>query len=417
MESPIDSKNIGECKLMTTKIKLEHVSKIFGPDPKSVIPMIEEGKSKDDILEETGHTVGVYDASFDIKQGEVFVVMGLSGSGKSTLIRCLNLLNEPTTGSVYIDGQDIAGGNKEKLKKVRQEKVAMVFQHFGLFDHRTILANVEYGLEIRKMSKEERREIALKNIEVVGLKGYEDQYPSQLSGGMQQRVGLARALANDPDILLMDEPFSALDPLIRREMQLELLDIQERLQKTIIFITHDVNEAFKLGDRVAVMKDGRVVQIDTPEAIIEKPADDYISEFIKDIDRSKVFQAEHVMIKPNALVSVKDGINVAVKEMEENGISSVFVVDRGRHVKGIITIDDAITGIKEKKALVDVLRTDITIVPKDEYINDLIPKALESTFPLAVVNEEEKLVGFILRVHVLSGLVAEDIEESAEYHV
>src|SRR5699024_5320201 len=206
----------------------------------------------------------------------------------------------------------------------------MVFQHFGLFNHRTVLANVEYGLEVRHKDKEERQKIARKNIEIVGLKGYENKYPDELSGGMKQRVGLARALANDPDILLMDEPFSALDPLIRREMQLELLDIQDRLQNTIIFITHDVNEAFKLGDRMAVMKDGRIVQVGTQEEIIEMPANDYIAEFIKDIDRSKVFQAEHVMIKPNALVSLKDGLNVAIKEMEENGISSVFVVDRSR---------------------------------------------------------------------------------------
>lgn len=402
---------------MTTKIKLDHVSKIFGPKPKSIIPMIKKGMSKDEILAETNHTVGVYDASIDIKQGEVFVIMGLSGSGKSTLIRCFNLLNKPTDGAIYIDGENIVTGSKSKLKEIRQRKVAMVFQHFGLFAHRTIMANVEYGLEIRQVSKQERQEIAQKNIDIVGLAGYEDKYPDELSGGMQQRVGLARALTNDPDILLMDEPFSALDPLIRREMQLELLDIQNRLQKTIVFITHDVNEAFKLGDRVAVMKDGRVVQIGTPEEIIEKPADDYISEFIKDIDRSKVFQAEHIMIKPNALISMKDGIHVAVKEMEENGISSVFAVDRDRYLKGIVTIDDAIKGIKEgKKALTDVLRTDITIVQKDEYINDLIPKALESQFPLAVVNEADKLVGFILRVHVLSGLVAEDIEENEAYH-
>lgn len=400
---------------MTTKIKLEQVSKIFGPKPKSIIPMVRKGMSKAEILAKTGHTVGVYNATMDIKQGEVFVIMGLSGSGKSTLIRCFNLLNKPTDGAIYIDDEDITKSKGAALKKVRQEKVAMVFQHFGLFNHRTVLANVEYGLEIRNIPKEKRQEIALKNIENVGLKGYEDKFPDELSGGMQQRVGLARALANDPDILLMDEPFSALDPLIRREMQLELLDIQERLQKTIIFITHDVNEAFKLGDRVAVMKDGRVVQIGTPEEIIEKPADDYISEFIKDIDRSKVFQAEHVMIKPNALVSMKDGINVAVKEMEENGISSVFVVDRQRHVKGIVTIDDAIKGIKEKKSLTDVLRTDITMVQKDEYINDLIPKALESGFPLAVLNAEDKLVGFILRVHVLSGLVADDVNENEAY--
>lgn len=401
---------------MTTKIKLSGVSKIFGPRPKSIIPMIKKGMTKDEILEKTGHTVGVYDASMEIKQGEVFVVMGLSGSGKSTLIRCFNLLNKPTTGSVFIDDQNITKSNRGELKKVRQEKIAMVFQHFGLFNHRTILENVEYGLEVRHMPKEKRQEIARKNIELVGLKGYEDQYPEELSGGMQQRVGLARALANDPDILLMDEPFSALDPLIRREMQLELLDIQNRLQKTIIFITHDVNEAFKIGDRVAVMKDGKVVQIGTPEEIIEQPANNYISEFIKDIDRSKVFQADHVMIRPNALVSMKDGINVAIKEMQENGISSVFVVDRARHVKGIVTIDDAIKGIKKKQRLKDVLRQDITIVKHDEYVSDLIPKALESMFPLAVVDEEEKLVGFILRVHVLAGLVSDDVNESEEYH-
>ncbi|SFE00695.1 glycine betaine/proline transport system ATP-binding protein [Lentibacillus persicus] len=401
---------------METKIKVEHVSKIFGPRPKSVISKIKDGMSKDEILAETGHTVGVYDASMDIKKGETFVIMGLSGSGKSTLIRCFNLLNRPTDGAIYIDGEDIVKSNKAELKKVRQEKVAMVFQHFGLFNHRTIMANVEYGLEVRNMSKEERREIAQRNIDIVGLKGYEEKYPDELSGGMQQRVGLARALANDPDILLMDEPFSALDPLIRREMQLELLDIQERLQKTIIFITHDVNEAFKLGDRVAVMKDGKVNQIGTPEEIIENPANDYISEFIKDIDRSKVFQAENIMIKPNALVSMKDGLNVARKEMEENGISSVFVVDRSRHVKGIVTIDDAVQGLKEKKTLEDMMRTDVTIVQRDEYVNDLIPKTLGSSFPLAVVNEDQKLIGFILRVHVLSGLAAEDVEESEEYY-
>ncbi|RST72996.1 glycine betaine/L-proline ABC transporter ATP-binding protein [Siminovitchia acidinfaciens] len=393
---------------MTAQIKLEHVSKIFGPKPKSVIPMVKQGMSKEEILKKTGHTVGVYDASLEINKGEIFVIMGLSGSGKSTLIRCFNLLNKPTDGAIYIDDQNIMTSNSSGLKKVRQEKIAMVFQHFGLFSHRTVLANVEYGLEIRKIPKAKRREIALKNIEIVGLKGYGDKYPDELSGGMQQRVGLARALSNDPDILLMDEPFSALDPLIRREMQLELLDIQNRLQKTIVFITHDVNEAFKLGDRVAVMKDGRVVQVGTPEEIIEKPANDYISEFIKDIDRSKVLQAEHVMIKPNALVSLKDGLNVAIKEMKANGISSVFVVDRQRQVKGIVTIDDAIKGREKKQTLEEVMRHDISIVKGDEYVSELIPKVLESKFPLAVVNKENKLAGFILRVHVLAGLTADN---------
>ncbi|WP_453992030.1 quaternary amine ABC transporter ATP-binding protein [Bacillus nitroreducens] len=390
---------------METKIKIENVSKIFGSKPKSVIPMIEQGMSKKEILEKTNHTVGVYNASMEIKKGEIFVIMGLSGSGKSTLIRCFNLLNKPTSGAIYVDGEDVVRYNSAQLKKFRQDKIAMVFQHFGLFSHRTVLANVEYGLEIKNVSKEKRREIALKNIESVGLKGYEDKYPTELSGGMQQRVGLARALANDPDILLMDEPFSALDPLIRREMQLELIELQEKLQKTIIFITHDINEAFKLGDRVAVMKDGVVEQIGTPEEIIESPANDYISEFIKDIDRSKVLQAEHVMIGSNALVSLKDSLQVAIKEMQKNGISSVFVVNKHQQLQGIITIDDAIDGIKEKKTLKDIIRDDIFTVAKEEYIQDIIPKALETKFPLAVVDEEQRLLGIILRVHVLSSLV------------
>ncbi|MEH7381944.1 glycine betaine/L-proline ABC transporter ATP-binding protein [Bacillus sp. JJ1533] len=390
---------------METKIKIENVSKIFGPKPKSIIPMVQKGMSKKEILEKTNHTVGVYKASMEIKKGEIFVIMGLSGSGKSTLIRCFNLLNKPTSGAIYVDGEDVVRYNSSQLKKFRQDKIAMVFQHFGLFSHRTVLANVEYGLEIKNVSKEERREIAIKNIESVGLKGYEDKYPGELSGGMQQRVGLARALANDPDILLMDEPFSALDPLIRREMQLELLELQDKLQKTIIFITHDINEAFKLGDRVAVMKDGVVEQIGTPEEIIETPANDYISEFIKDIDRSKILQAEHVMIQSNALVSLKDNLQIAVKEMQKNGISSVFVVNKHRRLEGIVTIDDCIAGIKEKKRLSDVIRDDIFTVSKDEYIQDIIPKALETKFPLAVVDEDQRLAGIILRVHVLSSLV------------
>src|SRR5690625_2281457 len=393
---------------MRTKIKLEHVSKIFGPNPASVIPLIKEGKTKDEILEETNHTVGVYDATIELKKGEVFVVMGLSGSGKSTLLRCLNMLNVPTDGDIYIDGKNIVNCSHDELTKIRQEKIAMVFQHFGLFDHRTVLSNVAYGLEIRKMDKERRREIAMKNIEVVGLKGYEDQYPQQLSGGMQQRVGLARALTNDPDILLMDEPFSALDPLIWREMQTELINIQKKLQKTTVFITHDVNEAFKLGDRIAVMKDGHVVQIGTPEEIIEKPANDYIENFIQDIDRSKVFQANHVMIEPRVTAKANETLNVAARKMRDNSLSSLFVVDDANRVKGIVTIDDAVKGIKQHKTIEDVLKTNIEKVDEEEYVNDLITKSLETKYPLAVTNKENELRGIILRVHLLSGLVPDE---------
>ena len=233
---------------MEAKIKVENLVKVFGNKPQAGLKRVRKGQKKDQILKETGQAVGVSDVSFDVYEGEIFVIMGLSGSGKSSVIRCLNLLNKPTAGKIFLDGEDIVKYDKNQIRKMRQNKVAMVFQHFGLLTHKTVLANVEYGLEVRGVSQEERRKIAMENIETVGLAGWEEMYPNELSGGMQQRVGLARALANDPDVLLMDEPFSALDPLIRREMQLELLSLQSKLQKTIIFITHDINEAFKLGD-------------------------------------------------------------------------------------------------------------------------------------------------------------------------
>src|SRR5690625_3304058 len=395
------------------QIKLEHVSKIFGPKPKSIIPLIQEGKSKEEILEETGHTVGVYDASLEIKKGEVFVVMGLSGSGKSTLIRCFNFLNVPTDGAVYIDGEDLMQCSKDRLKRIRQEKIAMVFQHFGLFDHRTVLANVEYGLEIRKMSKLERRDIAMKYIELVGLKGYEHQYPSQLSGGMQQRVGLARALTNDPDILLMDEPFSALDPLIRREMQLELIKLQKQLQKTIVFITHDVNEAFKIGDRIAVMKDGHVVQIGTPEEIIDEPANDYIVDFTQDIDRSKVLQAKHILTETKMTANINDQVSSAIQKMDLHSISSIFVVNEMKQVEGIITIDDAVKAAKRKESMEHIIKRNIEVVHEEEYVSDIIPKTLDTKYPLAVVNDARKLQGIVLKVHVLSGLISNEENNGA----
>jgi glycine betaine/proline transport system ATP-binding protein len=281
----------------------------------------------------------------------------------------------------------------------------MVFQHFGLFTHRTILGNVEYGLEIRGVSKNERREIAKKNLATVGLEGWEDKYPSELSGGMCQRVGLARALANEPDILLMDEPFSALDPLIRRDMQLELLDIHAKLGKTIIFITHDVNEAFKLGDRVAVMKNGVIEQIGTPEEILVHPANEYIANFVQDVDKTKVLQAGNIMFKPGALVSIKDGPKVAIKEMKNNGISSVFVVDNARRLQGLVTIDDAVKALKEGKQLEDILIKEYHTTAPDTYVQDLIPIASTTKYPIAVIDERNKLLGIIVRVSVLSALI------------
>ncbi|SDL28342.1 quaternary amine ABC transporter ATP-binding protein [Natronincola ferrireducens] len=390
---------------MSIQIKVENLTKIFGKNPKAALKKLEKGISKDKILKETGQTVGINNVSFEVNEGEIFVIMGLSGSGKSTLIRCLNLLNKPTKGKIFIDGEDIVKYNKEELRQFRQNKMAMVFQHFGLFSHKNVIQNVEYGLEVKNIPKEERQKIVIEMLEAVGLEGWGEKMPHQLSGGMQQRVGLARALANDPDILLMDEPFSALDPLIRRDMQLELLDLQAKLKKTIIFITHDVNEAFKIGDRVAVMKDGEIIQIGTPEEILSNPENGYIEDFIRDIDRSKIVQVKNIMYKPSPLIFMKDGPKVAMKTMKDHGISSVFVVDKNRKLQGIITIDDTIEAIKENKTLKDIIREDYFTTDTETYVQDLIPKAIDTKYPIAVVDETQKLLGIIVRVSVLSGLV------------
>jgi len=387
------------------KVKVENLTKIFGRTPRSVLPQLKKGVSKEKILRETGHTVGIYNVSFEVLEGEIFVIMGLSGSGKSTLIRCLNLLNKPTDGQIWVDNEDIVQYDHKKLKEFRQSKAAMVFQHFGLFTHKTIIDNVVYGLEIKGLPLSERMEIAQTTLESVGLKGWGEKYPNELSGGMQQRVGLARALATNPDILLMDEPFSALDPLIKREMQQELLDIQSKLKKTIIFITHDINEAFKLGDRVAIMKDGIIEQIGTPDDILAAPKNDYIQKFVQDIDRSRVLQAKNIMFKPSALISVKDGLKVAIKEMEQSGISSIFVLDHDRRLLGLITIDDALDALRNNKTLKDILAHDFFTTTPETYMQELIPLATETKYPIAVVDEQEKLLGIIVRVTVLSNLV------------
>lgn len=390
---------------MAVKIRVENLVKVFGKNPEAILKELEKGITKEEILKKTGNTVGVNNVSFEVNEGEIFVIMGLSGSGKSTLIRCLNLLNKLTAGKIFFEGEDIVKYNKKQLREFRQNKMAMVFQHFGLFSHRTVEDNVAYGLEVKGVKKEERLKIARETLETVGLSGWGDKMPHQLSGGMQQRVGLARALANNPDVLLMDEPFSALDPLIRRNMQLELLDIQDKVQKTIIFITHDVNEAFKIGDRVAVMKNGKIVQVGTPEEILSNPENEYIEDFIKDIDRLKVMQAKHVMFKPSPLFSNKDGLKVAIKEMETQGISSLFVVDKGKKLQGIITIDDTIEAIKKGKKLEDIIQQNYFTTDTETYLQDLLSMAIEAKFPIAVVDDTNKLEGIIVRASVLSGLV------------
>ncbi|MGE7366969.1 quaternary amine ABC transporter ATP-binding protein [Desemzia incerta] len=393
------------------KVTVENLSKVFGKKEELALKLANEGKKKSEILERTGATVGVNNASFSVEQGEIFVIMGLSGSGKSTLVRLLNRLIEPSQGNIFIDGKNVSKMGKEDLRNVRRKEMSMVFQNFGLFPQKTILENTEYGLEIQGMAKAERRERAEKALDNAGLLAYKDQYPSQLSGGMQQRVGLARALANDPEILLMDEAFSALDPLIRREMQDELLDMQEKMNKTIIFITHDLNEALRIGNHIALMKDGEIMQIGTGEEILTNPANDYVEKFVEDVDRSRVLTAENIMDRPTTLKIGKDGPNVALRRMEQEGLSNMLVIDDSRKLYGYVTDSDTARAVKNhEKNFDNILCTDIPTVQKDTLINDIFEVIHDASTPVAVV-EDGKLVGIIVRSLVL-GALAKDSEVS-----
>ena len=329
-----------------SKIEINNVYKIFGGNPNSVLPQVKEGATKDEILENTGHTVGLDNVSLKIEEGETFVCIGLSGSGKSTLIRHLNRLIDPTDGEILIEGTNVMNLNKEQLIEFRRHKMSMVFQRFGLFPHKTVIQNVGYGLEMQGKAEEERNKISMEKINAVGLNGFENQYPAQLSGGMQQRVGLARALATDTDIMLMDEAFSALDPLIRSDMQKQLIDLQSQLKKTIVFITHDLDESLRLGDHIGILNAGKLVQVGTPEEIIMNPADDYVKAFVKDVNRAKVIKAKIIMKKPNEVSNI-DKSNV-IKVHEDQFIeeflpqivcsnSNCEVVDKTGNIKGYIT--------------------------------------------------------------------------------
>lgn len=394
------------CKRRNTlnKLEVKHLTKIFGKRQKQALEMVQQAKSKTEILEKTGATVGVYDVNFEVQTGEIFVIMGLSGSGKSTLIRLLNRLIDPTSGDIYIDGQDVAKMNEEELCDVRRHKLNMVFQNFGLFPHRTILENTEFGLEVRGVDKEERTRLAEQALDNAGLLSFKDQYPDQLSGGMQQRVGLARALANNPDILLMDEAFSALDPLIRREMQDELLDLQAEHERTIIFITHDLNEALRIGDRIAIMADGQIMQIGTGEEILTNPANDFVREFVEDVDRSKVLTAQNIMTTPLTTNIDIDGPTVALNRMKKEEVSMLLAVDRKRHLKGSLTAEAARDARKEHQALAEVIDKNVRKVTQETLITDIFPLIYDSPAPLAVVDDKDKLVGVIIKGRVIEAL-------------
>jgi len=385
------------------KVEVKNLYKVFGKKNKKVIDLLEKGESKDSILNKTKQVVALNNVSLSINDGEIFVVMGLSGSGKSTLIRCINRLIEPTMGQIYLEDEEITNLSHKDLIEIRRKKIGMVFQNFGLFPHINILENVAYGLKIQGVEKSERLLRASEALKSVGLEGWETKYTSQLSGGMQQRVGLARALANDPDILLMDEAFSALDPLIRSNMQDELLEIQSKVNKTIIFITHDLNEALKIGDRIALMKDGEVVQVGTPEEILLKPANEYVRKFINDVDRTKILTASRIMRNPTIVYEIGDSVESIIKKMNKHKFDSIFVVDENKKLIGLLR-KNKINNDVNKEDVINLLDSNFAKIDEDLSIEELFVHLANSNEPIAVTSESDKLKGIIVRSDVIQFL-------------
>ncbi len=394
-------------------IRVEALYKVFGPDPRKVMPQVHQGMDKDRLLRETGHALGLKDINLSIDQGRIFVIMGLSGSGKSTLIRHFNRLIEPTEGRILIDGIDVRSLNEKQLLAFRRQRIAMVFQRFGLMPHRTVIENVAYGLQVQGMPRAQRLQKAREWIDTVGLSGYEQQYPSQLSGGQQQRVGLARALCTDADILLMDEAFSALDPLIRSEMQDQLIELQERLHKTIIFITHDLDEALRLGDRIAILRDGELVQEGAPEEILLHPADDYVEAFVKDVNRARALTVETVM-KPPACRITADTVEGALRQMHDStGRYGYYITEQG--YQGMID-----RSALEQAASQDASRSanevveEIPGVRPDALIEEVLPDTLDAHHPLPVVDASGQLQGELSRASLAEALVTGGDEPDSE---
>ncbi len=391
---------------MTAKLKIKNLTKIFGKAPEAARARMQAGESKDAIFEATGSTVGVNNVSFEVPEGQIFVVMGLSGSGKSTLVRMLNGLIRPTAGEILVDGEDIASCSPQTLRAVRRNKIAMVFQHFALFPHLSVADNAAYGLKIKGVGTSERRKRAQIALEQVGLGAYTDSAPDELSGGMQQRVGLARALATDPEVLLMDEPFGALDPLIRREVQDELLRLQKALRKTIVFITHDLNEALLLGDQIAIMKDGKLVQVGTAQEIVDHPTDDYVAAFVADIDRGKVFTAESVAEQPVFLQLGTDTAETAVQSMEDVQRNALYVMN-GEDIAGVVTYQDAAAAVRtDGVTLADVVSSDFQTVDADTALSELYAPA-SNGLPIAVTDDNNRLLGVVEPGAVLAQLSGE----------
>lgn len=398
---------------MNNKIEIKNLSIIFGHDKSKARKLIMEGKNKSEILKSTGCTVAVRNANLEIREGEVFVVMGLSGSGKSTLLRCINWLNEPTLGEVYINGENITRKSDKELQQLRRTELAMVFQHFGLLPHRTVLSNIAFGLELQGVPKVEREKKALRTVGLVGLKGYENQRVNELSGGMQQRVGLARALANDASVLLMDEAFSALDPLIREQMQDELLQLQASMQKTIVFITHDLHEAIKLGDRIAIMKDGEVVQVGTPEEILTEPANDYVERFVENVGRGRIITASSIMkTKPVVVRLKKEGPEAIIRKMREKNLFVLPVVGTDGQFLGEVSLKDVVNlrkqGIKE---IDSVVTSEVPSVLESTTVEDMLTLLPKIKQVIPVVSDSNKLLGVVSPSSIIIEMTGKDQKE------
>ncbi len=393
-------------------ISVSGLWKIFGDDAEDVINSEKRTATKEALLEETGYVLAVRDVSFEVYRGELFVIMGLSGSGKSTLIRCILRLVEPTVGKILIDGKDVCSYDDKQLVALRRHTTSMIFQHFGLFPHRSVIDNVSYGLKVRGVGKEERYARAQEVIEMVGLKGWESYLPSALSGGMQQRVGIARALTNDPEILLMDEPFSGLDPLIRRQMQDELLDLQEKVKKTILFVTHDLNEALKLGNRIAIMKDGEIIQVGAPEEVITAPSDAYVREFVQDASPAKVVTAGSIVEQPNVLLYEWQGPKAAMHVLRTAHLDEVFLVSRRGKLLGLVTLERLIELFRRKgTSLREALEPDLPTCTVDMVVEDLFPLAASTGYPIPVVDDTGKFVGEIHYSTILVSMIQEKATE------
>ncbi len=403
------------------KIKIRDLYKIFGPDPQQALRLLREGRSKQEIFEQTGNAVGLDNISFDVKEGEILVVMGLSGSGKSTLIRCINRLFEPTAGTVIINGQDITALGETALRRFRRDKFGMVFQQFALLPHRTVLANVEFGLEVQRLPADQREQRARHALQMVGLEGWEEAYPNQLSGGMQQRVGLARALAVDPEIMLMDEAFSALDPLIRRDMQDELLSLQERVHKTILFVSHDLDEAVKIGDRIILMKDGAIIQVGTPEEILTSPASSYVEQFVSDVNIAKVLTAGSILTPAQPVASVDEPIMAVLTKAERAHYSSMLVVDGEGKLVGLVRRSELEASLdKPEVSLTAIMQTDFPHVTPDTPLPDMFRLFSEWSEALPVINSRQRLLGVVRKTNIMQALAREleaDDDDAADTQV